>query len=144
MNRDLTFLFSLIGIGCIIYIICLYVDFKNLDFNKLKMDFNTKEGMRSSNSDDSSGGNGFAGNAKQFASQIKAASVKLDDQLLISKYSTDYESAIMNMEGLINNLMLKTVLSVDPSNPQKTVQTLNALFKSQVALNAVMKYVDSK
>jgi hypothetical protein len=48
------------------------------------------------------------------------------------------------MEDLINNLMLKTVLSVDIKNPEKSLLTLNQLHQSQTALNDVMKYVDSK
>jgi hypothetical protein len=142
MNKDLAFLFSLIAIGFLIYIICLYVDIKKLNFNKLNVYMNTKEGMTTDDSNSSR--SGIAGNAKQFAAQIKAASVKLGDQLLINKYSDDYESAIMNMEDLMNNMMLKTVLSVDPSNPQKSIEALNILFQSKAALSDVMKYVDSQ
>jgi hypothetical protein len=98
-----------------------------------------KEGMTSDAS-----GNGIAGNASHYAAEIKSNSVKLSDQLLINKYSSDYETAIINMEELINNLMLKTVLSVDTNKPETSLETLNKLYQSKTALNAVMKYVDSQ
>lgn len=143
MNRDLAFVFSLIFIGFLIYIIIGYVDINNLNFNKLKIDLSTKkEGMTTSSSTTSK--NGVAGNAKQYASSLKAGSVKMGDELLITKYRTDYESCIMNMEDLVNNMMLKTVLSTDASNPGKTLEQLNSLFQSKNALSAVMKYVDSQ
>lgn len=141
MNRDMAFLFSLIFIGFLIYIMIGYVDIKNLNFNKLKIDLSTKkEGMTTSSSTST---NGVAGNAKQYATTLKSGSVKLSDELLINKYRTDYESCIMNMEDLVNNMMLKTVLSADASNPGKTLEQLNSLFQSKNALSAVMKYVDS-
>lgn len=145
MNRDLAFLFSLIFIGFLIYIMIGYVDIKNLNFNKLKIDLSTKkEGMTTSTSSSSTSKNGVAGNAKQYATTLKSGSVKLSDELLINKYRTDYESCIMNMEDLVNNMMLKTVLSTDASNPGKTLEQLNSLFQSKNALSAVMKYVDSQ
>lgn len=142
MNRDMAFLFSLIFIGFLIYIMIGYVDIKKLNFNKLKIDLSTKkEGMTTSSSTSK---NGVAGNAKQYATTLKSGSVKLSDELLINKYRTDYESCIMNMEDLVNNMMLKTVLSTDASNPGKTLEQLNSLFQSKNALSAVMKYVDSQ
>ena len=145
MNRDMAFLFSLIFIGFLIYIMIGYVDIKNLNFNKLKIDLSTKkEGMTTSTSSSSTSKNGVAGNAKQYATTLKSGSVKLSDELLINKYRTDYESCIMNMEDLVNNMMLKTVLSTDASNPGKTLEQLNSLFQSKNALSAVMKYVDSQ
>jgi hypothetical protein len=128
MKKDLVYILLSI---CIIFVI--YFIFKNVNFNSVK------EGMTSDAS-----GNGIAGNANKYAAAIKAKSVSLTDQLLINKYSSDYESAIVNMEDLINNLMLKTVLSVDIKNPEKSLLTLNQLHQSQTALNDVMKYVDSK
>lgn len=148
MNRDMAFLFSLIFIGFLIYIMIGYVDIKKLNFNKLKIDLSTKkEGMTtsaSSTASSSTSKNGVAGNAKQYATTLKSGSVKLSDELLINKYRTDYESCIMNMEDLVNNMMLKTVLSTDASNPGKTLEQLNSLFQSKNALSAVMKYVDSQ
>ena len=52
--------------------------------------------------------NGIAGNAASYAAALKAATIKSQDMFLISKYRADYESAILNLDDLINNLMLKT------------------------------------
>ena len=69
-------------------------------------------------------------------------STQIQDTLLISKYRTDYENVITDMDDLVDNLMLKTVLSVDPSNPQKTLDELNSLNESKTSLENVMKFID--
>lgn len=138
MNSDVVNLVLIIGICFIGYIFLIR--------------FNVVEGMTvdaSNNARPSASGggassvNGLAGNAATYAANLKAASVKLSDTLLVTKYRSDYESAIMNAEELVNNLMLKTALSVDPSKPHDSIAQLVALSQAQVALNLVMKFVDS-
>jgi hypothetical protein len=63
--------------------------------------------------------------------------------MLISKYRSDYETAILNLDDLVNNLMLKTALSVDQDKPQQSLMTLSQLQQSKVALNGIMKFIDS-
>jgi len=87
---------------------------------------------------------GVAGNAASYAASIKAASIKLQDVLLINKYKSDYESAIINLDDLINNLMLNTALNVNESNPTEAIDILAKMQQAKVALNSVMKYVDSQ
>jgi hypothetical protein len=101
------------------------------------------EGMTSS---DSSGNtsNGIAGNAASYASSIKATTIKLQDTFLISKYRTDYETAIINMDDLINNLMLKTALSVNQNDPTESIENLVKMQQAKTALNSVMKFIDSQ
>jgi hypothetical protein len=48
------------------------------------------------------------------------------------------------MDDLVNNLMLSTALSMNPKNPLQTLQALNELNNSKIALNNIMKYIDSQ
>jgi hypothetical protein len=86
--------------------------------------------------------NGLAGNSPAYGATIKAETIKLQDMLLISKYRKDYENAILNLEDLISNMMLQTVLNVNTSNPEQALTKLNNLYQSKNALNNVMAFVD--
>jgi len=137
MKKELTTLFIFIGICFIGFVI-----FRNL---------NTKEGMRSdasgnkpsSSSSSSSSANGIAGNAATYGANIKSQTVKLTDILLISKYRTDYETAILNVDDLISNLMLEATLTLDQSNPSEGLKKIVGLNAAKTALDKVMKFVDS-
>ena len=87
--------------------------------------------------------NGIAGNAASYAATLKASTINSQDTLLISKYRSDYESAILNLDDLINNLMLKTSLSVNQNNPIEAIIKLGQMQQAKVALNSVMKFVDT-
>ena len=63
--------------------------------------------------------------------------------MLISKYRADYETAILNLDDLVNNLMLKTALTIDQTKPQKSLAELSQLQLSKAALNTIMKFIDS-
>jgi hypothetical protein len=89
-------------------------------------------------------GDGIAGNAASYGAQIKAATIKLQDTVLISKYRSDYETAILNLDDLVDNLMLKTVLSIDTSNPADGLKKLADMNQAKLALNNVMKFVDKQ
>jgi hypothetical protein len=127
MNKELINLFIFLGICCLVYII-----FRNLKF---------KEGMT-----DSSGNTqntGIAGNATTYAANIKAQTVKLQDTLLVSKYRTDYETVILNLDDLVNNLMLQTALSINKDSPGETLLKLSQMGQAKTALNSVMKFIDN-
>ena len=92
--------------------------------------------------------NGVAGNAAKYAAAIKAQAVKLQDELLVSKYRKDYESAIINMDDYVSMMMLKMVLSMKAgdANPKANIEllgSLNVLKNSKDALNTTMKYLDT-
>jgi len=133
MKKELMTLFIFIGICFIGHLI-----FRNL---------NTKEGMTSdasgNSSSTSSSANGIAGNAATYAATVKSATVKLTDVLLISKYRSDYETAILNVDDLISNLMLEATLSLDQSNPSEGLKKIVGLNAAKTALDKVMKFVDS-
>jgi hypothetical protein len=87
--------------------------------------------------------NGIAGNAAAYGSNIKAQTVKLQDTLLISKYRSEYENAIINLDDMVNNLMLQTALTIKQTNPVEGLDKLVKLHQSKAALNSVMKFIDS-
>jgi len=127
-------LFLFIGI-CFV----LYLFFKNFNFSGIK------EGMT-----DASGNsvtpppNGVAGNAASYGATIKAENIKLQDAFLITKYRTDYETAILNLDDLLNSLMLKTALSIDAKKPADGIKQLAEMNQAKSALNSVMKFVDKQ
>ena len=133
--KEISNLFLFIAICFIIYII-----FRNFNYNPMR------EGMT-----DASGNsvtvaappNGIAGNASAYAASLKSATIKSSDTFLISKYRSDYESAILNLDDLISNLMLKTALTVDQSDPIKSIEKLGKMQQAKGALNTVMKFLDS-
>lgn len=86
---------------------------------------------------------GVAGNAQTYAANIQSAFVKNQDILLVSKYRTDYENVVLNLDDYINSNMLLTALNVDLTNPQPSLQSLISLNEAKSALNNVMKYIDS-
>ena len=137
MKTELMNLFLFIGISLVIYLL-----FRNFNYNN---QYSLIEGMT-----DASGtaaaptGDGIAGNAASYGAQIKAATIRLQDTVLISKYRSDYETAILNLDDLVDNLMLKTVLSIDTNNPAAGLKYLADMNQSKLALNNVMKFVDKQ
>ena len=129
MNKELMNLFLFIGICFVIYVL-----FRNFNFSY-------KEGMATSS--DAPTTNGVAGNAAAYGATIKAATIKLQDTFLITKYRSDYETAILNLDDLINNLMLQTTLSIDSNNPDAAIAKLSNMNQAKAALNSVMKFVDA-
>ena len=136
MKKELMNLFLFIGICFVVYLL-----YTNLNFN-----INTREGMTdaSGSNNVTTSNNGIAGNASAYGATVKAENIKLQDTFLISKYRTDYETAILNLDDLINSLMLKTALSVDIKNPEVAITKLGEMNQAKLALNNVMKFVDKQ
>jgi hypothetical protein len=136
MSKELMNLFIFIAICFIAYIL-----FRNLNFK-----INTKEGMTSAPASTSTtsatASNGVAGNAASYGATLKAATVKQQDIYLISKYRSDYETVILNLDDLVNNLMLGAALNVNPNNPQASLSNLAELNQVKTALNNVMTFID--
>ena len=119
--------------------ICIlaYLIFNNLNF---------KEGMETkntSNNSTNSSANGIAGGAQSYSAGIKSMTIKNQDVLLVSKYRTDYENTVLNLDDLINTMMLQTTLTIDTSKPMESLDKLIKLNSAKSALNSVMKYIDS-
>lgn len=121
--------------------ICLviYLVFRGFHYNPMLI-----EGMKDGSGNLIGSDIGIAGNAASYAALLKTAIIKNQDALLINKYRSDYESAILNLDDLINTLMLKTALSVDENNPVESIEKLSKMQQSKVALNSVMKFLDSQ
>ena len=135
MKKEMMNLCVFAGISFVAFLI-----FRNLNFDKMTF----KEGMTSdTDTIGSSSENGIAGNAATYGANIKSQTIKMQDTLLISKYRSDYETAILNLDDLVNNLMLKTALTVDKDKPHQSLMTLSQLQQSKVALNTIMKFIDS-
>jgi hypothetical protein len=133
--KELYNLFLFIAICLVIYLV-----FTNFNYNPLR------EGMTDASGNSVSAPapkNGIAGNASAYAASLKSAGIKFTDIFLVSKYRSDYESAILNLDDLINNLMLKASLSFDQNDPKKTISNLAEMQQAKVALNSVMKFIDS-
>jgi hypothetical protein len=132
MNKDFfTNLIIFIGVCILIYIV-----FRSVNF---------QEGLENNKPDSSSStssSNGVAGGASTYAANVKTEAIKLQDELLVSKYRTDYENVVINMDDLVSNLMLKITLTIDQSKPQEGLSKLAALGQVKAALNSVMKFID--
>ena len=91
---------------------------------------------------------GVAGGAANYAAGIKAKTVQLQDTILISKYRTDYENIIINLEDYFSMLMLEQILSMNPSDNIKTnmerVAGINSLSACKNSLNDIMTYIDKQ
>ena len=119
-----------------------YILFRNFEYNSA---YGIIEGMTDGSGNTTpSSTNGVAGNAASYGATIKAANIKMQDTFLISKYRSDYETAILNLDDLLSSLMLQTALTVDTKNPQAAIKQLAEMNQAKTALNAVMKYVDKQ
>jgi hypothetical protein len=130
-------LFIFVAICFVIYLL-----FRSFQYNPMLI-----EGMTNASGNENtttSSENGIAGNASKYAASLKADTIRELDTLLISKYRGDYESAILNLDDRINVLMLQTALTFDKTNPQNSVEKLSKMQQAKVALNSVMKFVDSQ
>lgn len=142
MKTELMNMFLFIGISLVIYLL-----FRNFNYNN---QYSLIEGMTDASTTGATPtavaptNNGIAGSAASYGAQIKAATIKLQDTFLITKYRRDYEAVILNLDDFINNLMLKNALSFDKENPEKSLPKLVELQQAKLALNSVMKFVDSQ
>jgi hypothetical protein len=134
--KDLYNLFLFLAICLVVYIIFRIFNYPNV-----------REGMTDSSENTTplnTSTNGIAGNAASYAASLKSATIKLQDTFLIRKYRADYESSILNFDDLISNLMLKTALTANQENPGESIEKLAKMQQAKVALNSVMKFVDSQ
>lgn len=132
--EELFKILAIILIGCfIIYVVM------NL-FNGRR-----KEGLTNNNANAVSG---EAGTSASYASGIKAQMIKLQDELLISKYRKDYESVIINMDDYVGFLMLKQILNMKTGTDVQTnidgFNNLNTLKMAKDALNSTMVFLDKQ
>ena len=99
-----------------------------------------QEGLETQNKQTES----VAEGAKMHAVTLKTVSDGLSNRLLVDKYRADYETVILNTDDIIDRLMLLNVLTIDNKDPYPALEKLVMLNQSKVALDRVMKFVDSK
>jgi len=135
---------DLLTIG-IILVVSMYVIYYLVDkFVYTKSQYTMIEGLENQSSS-----NNIAANAKPFADGLKTAAVSKVDALLIPKYRTDYENAIINTDDYINALMLEQLLKMDITN-EGTNNNIDILTKisqlqsAKTALNSIMTFVDKQ
>ena len=91
---------------------------------------------------------GEAGNAASYAASVKAQVVKLQDELLISKYRKDYEAAIINLDDFFGFSMLKLALNLKMNDDNtanfEIITKLNALKSVKESLNNTMAFLDKQ
>lgn len=106
------------------------------------------EGLTNNSSSSTSSKSGEAGSAESYAAAIKAQTVKLQDELLISKYRKEYEAAIINLDDYIGYLMIKQTLNMKADGESKTnienINALNILKNAKESLNITMTFLDKQ
>ena len=107
-----------------------------------------KEELENKNNEDNNNvmfsSSGVGANASNYVANIKAQVIKMQDILLIKKYKSEYENSIINLDDLVNSMMLKLALNIDVDNPINGLEKLTKLNQTKVALNNVMKFIDTQ
>ncbi len=142
---------DLLTIG-IILVVSMYVIYYLVDkFVYPKSQYTIIEGLENQST------NNIAANAKPFADSLKSVAVGKVDALLIPKYRTDYENAIINTDDYISALMLEQLLQMDMTENTKNTETtkntennidilikISQLQSAKTALNSIMTFVDKQ
>ena len=138
MEEDL---FKIVGI----IIVGFFVIYMVLKMFKLQK--SVVEGLTNADST-TSPVSGEAGTAAEYAAGIKASLVKLQDELLVGKYRSDYEAAIINLDDYIGYLMIQQTLNMkfdgDIKLQMESINNLNILKNAKESLNATMAYLDKQ
>lgn len=144
MNQDE--IFKIIGIIIVcFFIIHIVVKMFHLQTSVIEGLTNNESTTNNTNNNNI---NGEAGTAASYAAAIKAQVVKLQDELLISKYRKDYESAIINLDDYIGYSMLKQSLKLKMGENIQTnimqLSALNILREAKMSLNETMAFLDKQ
>ena len=135
-------IFKIIGI----IVVCFFIIYMTLKMFSLQTQ--VIEGLTNPDGTSTSSSSGEAGNAVSYAASIKSHVVKLQDELLISKYRKDYEAVIINLDDYIGYLMIKLTLNMNLSGDMatniKAIENLNILRHSKESLNSTMTFLDKQ
>lgn len=146
MNQDETF--KIIGIIMVGFFI-IYIVVKMFHLQTTVVEGLTNaDGSTTTSTTSATLTTGEAGSSASYDAAIKALTVKLQDELLISKYRKEYESVIINMDDYIGYLMIQQVLNIKTDTDIKTkidsINTLNILKNSKESLNVTMAFLDKQ
>jgi hypothetical protein len=137
--------FKIVGILIVSFVIIYLV------VKMFKLQATVLEGL-TNGSDDSdsslSASSGEAGTASSYAAAIKAQTVKLQDELLISKYRKDYENVIINLDDYLGYVMIKQVLNMKITDNitanMMSINNINLLKTARESLNTTMNFLDKQ
>jgi hypothetical protein len=131
-----------------IMVVCFFI---YMTFKMFSLQTRVFEGLTNPDeivSSSTSSSSGESANAISYASSIKSRVIKLQDELLISKYKKDYEDVIINLDDYIGCLMIKLTLNMnltgDLDSNIKAIEKLNILKNSKDSLNATMAFLDKQ
>ena len=142
MHRDE--FFKIVGI----IIVCFFIIY--MAVNMFHLQTKVIEGLTTSSDSETviAPSSGEAGTAASYAAAVKAQVVKLQDQLLISKYRKDYEAAIINLDDYFGFSMIRLALNLrmneDDAANAEIIGRLNALKGAREALNSTMTFLDKQ
>lgn len=144
MNQDE--FFKIVGI----LIVCFFIIYMVVKMFQLQT--SVIEGLTNSDgtisSDEAAPVSGEAGTAASYAAAIKAQVVKMQDELLVSKYRKDYEAALINLDDYIGFLMIKQALNLKMTEDKKagmeSIASLNVLKNAKESLNTAMTFLDKQ
>ena len=135
--------FKIIGIiiVCffIIYIVMKMFQLQTKVIEGLTNDDGTSSSLNSSSDE--------VATVESYAASIKAQLIKLQDELLISKYKKKYEDVIIDLDDYIGYLMIKQVINMKLGDMVSNIQdinNLNILKNSKDSLNAAMVFLDKQ
>lgn len=102
------------------------------------------EGMETASG--SASGNGIGGNGQTYLTKIKERTQYFRDELNLvnSAYRKTTEDIILQFDDLINLNIIKTILTVNPENPEKSIMKLAEMSKARNSLNEAMKFIDKQ
>jgi len=142
MENRMDDLFKIVGI-LIVGFFLIYMAMKMFKLQK-----SVVEGLTNSTTSGPAPASGEAGTTASYAAGIKASVVKLQDELLVSKYRKDYEAAIINLDDYVGYLMIQQSLNIKADGDFKSkieaFNNLNVLKNSKDALNATMAFLDKQ
>ncbi len=121
-----------------IFLIMIIV-FSYIFFNRVTI----KEGL--TNKISKTINSGEASGSSNFSAKIKAEIVNLQDELHISKYKSEYENILVQMDDYINLLMLKRILNINMQKKNGDIsdfEDLNVLRGAKESLNDIVEYID--
>ncbi len=127
MNEDML---KIIGI-LVIVIFLIYLATKSI-----KLHLNVMEGLTMPSLTGSSSTPDSNSDIAKFAETYKVATIKMQDTLLLSKYKTDYENLIVNMDDFVK-LQIVTLVSTGKFDEA------TKFFSYIPVLESAMKTIDS-
>ena len=134
--------FKIVGI----LIVCFFIIY--MVVNMFHLQTKVIEGLTNADGTIIESSSGEGGTAVSYANAVKAQVIKLQDELLISKYRKDYEAAIINLDDYFSFSMLKLALNLKMSDDNKAnfeiINQLNSLKTAKDSLNATMAFLDKQ